>query len=120
MMVAGTSGQMTVCGALSALLLLCLLLGVTTAIRVEKRQQGRWAKSRRRRAGDVTGLEDGRLSLAKVSAMLTSSVHVEVRLPLSAVFSHHALFPLATPRDLGRLSHGPTAQPAGHLSRGSA
>lgn len=35
--------------------------------------------SRDKRAGDVSGLEDGRISLAKVSSMLTSSVHVEVR-----------------------------------------
>lgn len=34
--------------------------------------------TREKRSGDVVGLEEGRISLAKVSEMLTSSVHTEV------------------------------------------
>lgn len=44
----------------------------------QQHHQQRWKDTQRKRSGDVAGLEDGRLSLAKVSAMLTSSVHTEV------------------------------------------
>eukprot|EP00752_Nemacystus_decipiens_P002900 g2698.t1 len=41
-------------------------------------QQQRWKDIRAKRSGDVAGLEDGRISLARVATMLTSSVHLEL------------------------------------------
>ncbi|CAM9547842.1 unnamed protein product [Ectocarpus sp. 6 AP-2014] len=44
----------------------------------QQQQQQERGDSRGQRAGDVAGLEDGRISLAKVTSMLTSSVHMEL------------------------------------------
>lgn len=63
----------------------CLLLSVlsvsatsTAAAEATKAQQ-QLDETRGRRAGSVAGLEGERISLAKFSGMLTSSVHMEVR-----------------------------------------
>lgn len=68
--------------------LLSLVQGACVAAASYPREQ-RAQDSRGKRAGDVAGLEGGRISLAEVSSMLTSGIHVEVRafFPMIALFS---------------------------------
>ncbi len=73
---------------------LCLLLQ-GAALGADTNGQPR--DSRDKRAGDVAGLEDGRISLARVSAMLTSSVHTEVRQKIP-VWSALAVLCTSSPR----------------------
>lgn len=56
----------------------CSSSAAASAAKQQPNKQGQEDDSRRRRAGDVAELEDGRISLARVSMMLSSSVHTEV------------------------------------------
>lgn len=55
---------------------------------------GRRESIRHRRAGNVAGLEEGRISLSKVTKMLTSSVHMEVCMYLATCFCVRGEHPL--------------------------
>ncbi len=67
--------------------------------------------SRGKRAGDVAGLEDGRISLARVSSMLTSSIHVEVRVAFSRYIARFVFLGTANEKPSCRLETCQRARP---------
>ncbi|CAN0265570.1 unnamed protein product, partial [Ectocarpus sp. 12 AP-2014] len=73
----GSFWKLAVCGFLFSRSPPTAAAAAATQQQQQQQQQER-GDSRDKRAGDVAGLEDGRISLAKVTSMLTSSVHMEL------------------------------------------